>query len=207
MATPPEIAQIIAKADRAFQPIIDHAGPPPVRRAVPVHLRFSRVIESITSQLLAVAAAHTIHQRVIDRCDGHVTPEAIAGLGVENLRQVGLNRGKATAMVSLAEAVMNGSIVFSNHGRLPDDRIVQELTATKGIGPWTVQMYLMHTLARADVWPVGDYGVRAGWSHLHELRDTIAPKDLQVSGDQFLGVRSAVAWYCWQALHLARTNR
>jgi DNA-3-methyladenine glycosylase II len=67
-------------------------------------------------------------------------------------------------------------------------------------------MYLMHTLARTDVWPVGDYGVRNGWSIVHGLDETISERDLAPLGERFVGVRSEVAWYCWEAVHLARAK-
>jgi DNA-3-methyladenine glycosylase II len=67
-------------------------------------------------------------------------------------------------------------------------------------------MYLMHTMGRRDVWPVGDYGVRNGWSIIHQLDETISERDLAVVGERFAGVRSEVAWYCWQAVHFARAR-
>ena len=68
-------------------------------------------------------------------------------------------------------------------------------------------MYLMFTLARTDVWPIGDYGVRVGWSIVHDLEETISEKELKQAGEKFLGVRSAVAWYCWQAVHFSRNEK
>jgi 3-methyladenine DNA glycosylase/8-oxoguanine DNA glycosylase len=73
------------------------------------------------------------------------------------------------------------------------------------VGPWTTHMYLMFTLARPDVWPVGDYGVRMGWSLIHGLDETISPRDLANAGDHLAGHRSVVSWYCWQAVHIARS--
>jgi 3-methyladenine DNA glycosylase/8-oxoguanine DNA glycosylase len=89
---------------------------------------------------------------------------------------------------------------------MDDHEILSEVTAVRGIGPWTAHMYLMHTMARRDVWPAGDYGVRSGWSIVHDLDEIISERDLALEGDRFTGVRSAVAWYCWQAVHFARAN-
>jgi DNA-3-methyladenine glycosylase II len=68
-------------------------------------------------------------------------------------------------------------------------------------------MYLMFTLARPDVWPVGDFGVRNGWSMLHGLDEMVTEVQLRELGDVFAGARSSVAWYCWEAVHLSRQAR
>jgi DNA-3-methyladenine glycosylase II len=166
--------------------------------------RFSFLARSITYQLLATKAANTIHQRVIDVCGGTVNADSITKAGHANLRGVGLSNAKAAAMLDLAERARDGRIHLAQHGRMSDHDVLTDVVAVRGIGPWTAQMYLMHTLARHDVWPAGDLGVRNGWSLLHQLDEMVTEKDLQRHGDVFEGVRSDVAWYCWQAVHLSR---
>jgi DNA-3-methyladenine glycosylase II len=90
---------------------------------------------------------------------------------------------------------------------MSDDEVIAEVTKVHGVGPWTTQMYLMHTLGRRDVWPVGDFGVRYGWSLLHDLDEMITEKELRGRGDSFAGMRSDVAWYCWRAVHFERSSR
>jgi DNA-3-methyladenine glycosylase II len=90
---------------------------------------------------------------------------------------------------------------------MSDLEILREVTTVRGIGPWTGQMYLMNTLARTDVWPVGDFGVRSGWSLLHGDEEIITENELRVAGEKFKGVRTAVAWYCWEAVHFQRRAR
>jgi DNA-3-methyladenine glycosylase II len=80
------------------------------------------------------------------------------------LRGVGLSNAKAAAMLDLAERARDGRIHLAQHGRMTDLEVITDVVAVRGIGTWTVQMYLMHTLARHDVWPAGDLGVRNGWS-------------------------------------------
>ena len=87
---------------------------------------------------------------------------------------------------------------------MSNDDITREITAVRGIGPWTAHMYLMFTLARPDIWPSGDYGVRYGWSIVHNEDDIISEKALKEAGGSLVGVQSATAWYCWQALHVFR---
>jgi DNA-3-methyladenine glycosylase II len=82
---------------------------------------------------------------------------------------------------------------------MSDGEIIQELVPLFGIGRWTVEMFLIFHLGRLDVWPVDDLAVRRGWDNLHENSEPIKPKVLQELGDQFIGMRSVVAWYCWRA--------
>jgi DNA-3-methyladenine glycosylase II len=204
--TTSERAALIVKRDRAFQKLVAEVGPPPARRSAPVVDRFSYLARSITYQLLATKAAETIHQRVVDACGGEVSPSSILLTGHANLRGVGLSNAKAAAMLDLAERASDGRIRLAQHGRMLDDDVLADVVAVRGIGPWTAHMYLMHTLARHDVWPSGDLGVRHGWSLVHGLDEMISAKDLQTKGHTFSGVRSDTAWYCWEAVHLSRAK-
>ena len=199
-----ETAAYIIKRDRKFEPIIRFAGLPPGRRNGPVDERFGSLIRSITFQLLTTKAAGTIHGRVHELCGDTVNVEAILNVGVDQLRGAGLSRTKAQAMVDLAQRVRDQEVRLAHHGRMSDADILREVTTVRGIGPWTGQMYLMNTLARADVWPVGDFGVRSGWSLLHQSDEIISEQELRGAGEKFVGVRSAVAWYCWEAVHFQR---
>jgi DNA-3-methyladenine glycosylase II len=202
-----DTAAEIVRRDRAFRDVVATAGLPPGRRPSPTTERFPSLIRSITFQLLATSAANTIHARVIDVCGGDVSIESVLRAGPEKLRAAGLSRTKAAAMLDLAAHSRDERVNFARHGRMSDAAIIAEVTAVHGIGPWTTQMYLMHTLGRRDVWPAGDFGVRHGWSLLHGLDEMISEKALRQSGEALVGVRSDVAWYCWQAVHIERTNR
>lgn len=202
-----DIAADIARRDPAFSSLVAEVGPPPARRAAPVDERFAALIRSITFQLLATSAADTIHRRVVDACGGVVDAATVLRAGVEPLRGAGLSRTKAAAMLDLATRVSAGEIRLELHGRRSDADVINDVTRVHGVGPWTAQMYLMFTLGRRDVWPIGDFGVRHGWSLLHDLPEMISEKALLAEGSLFEGVRSDVAWYCWQAVHLERGSR
>ena len=207
-ATPPrDIAELIGRRDRAFRSLIEEIGPPPVRRGAPVAQRFPTLIRSITHQLLATSAAATIHGRVHALCNEDISVESVLAVGADVLRSAGLNRTKALAMVDLAERVRDGRVQLARHGRMGDADVVRDITVVRGIGPWTAHMYLMHTLARPNVWPVGDYGVRNGWSVVHGMGETISEVALRELGDRFAGHRSSVAWYCWRAVDLQRAAK
>ena len=202
-----DIAADIAARDRAFGDVVNVIGPVPARRPAPVDERFSSLIRSITHQLLATSAAQTIHTRVVAACGDTVSIESVLRAGPETLRGAGLSRTKAAAMLDLAAHSRDGRVNLAAHGRMSDEAIITEVTAVHGVGPWTAQMYLMHTLGRRDVWPIGDFGVRHGWSLLHDLKELITERELRARGERFTGVRSDVAWYCWQAVHLHRVNQ
>ncbi len=206
VASRADVARHIARVDPAFASVVRAAGLPPAWRPAPVDDRFAALVRSITFQLLATRAAATIHERVVTCCEGDVRASTIIEVGDQTLRQAGLSGSKARAIVELAHAVHDGRVRLAHHGRLRDDEVSDELTQVNGIGPWTAQMYLMHTLARPDVWPSGDFGVRHGWSVVHQLDEPIAERDLRPRGDAFVGVRSSVAWYCWRAIDLERAG-
>jgi DNA-3-methyladenine glycosylase II len=110
-------------------------------------------------------------------------------------------------MVDLAHDVRDSRVDLARHGRMSDLDIVQDVASVRGIGPWTAQMYLISTMSRPDVWPIGDYGVRVGWTILHGLDETISEKDLHVAGERFVGARTSVAWYCWEAVRWAKVAK
>ena len=202
-----DIANDIVARDPAFRDVVRSVGRVPARRRAPVADRFSSLISSIASQLLATSAARTIHARVVEACGGVVDIESVLGAGLEGLRDAGLSRAKANAMLDLASHARDGRVNLAAHGRMTDEAIIAEVTVVRGVGPWTTQMYLMHTLGRRDVWPVGDFGVRHGWSLLHHREEMITERELRACGETFVGVRSDVAWFCWQAVHLHRSSQ
>ncbi|MHB8826941.1 MAG: DNA-3-methyladenine glycosylase family protein [Acidimicrobiales bacterium] len=195
-----EIAEYIVARDPAFAPVVATIGPPPARARVRVDDRFSQLARSITHQLLATKAAMTIHGRVLELVGGDVTPASVLALSVADLRAAGLSNTKAEAMIQLADYVNSGRVRIARHGYMDDADVVADVTQVRGIGPWTAHMYLMFTLARHDVWPTGDFGVRHGWSVIHELDENVSEAELTRLGEPFVGVRSAVADYCWAAV-------
>ena len=170
------------RRDRAFRKIVAAVGAPPRRRsATPLTQRFSTLARAITYQLLATKAANTIHQRVIDACAVTSRPCQIIKAGHAKLRDVGLSNRRRPPPCSISpHALLDGRTHLARHGRMSDHDVLADVVAVRGIGPWTAQMYLMHTLARHDVWPAGDLGVRNGWTILHGLDELITEKDLRL---------------------------
>lgn len=161
---------------------------------------FESLVESVISQQLAVKAADTIFLRVKKAAGGRIIPSRIAALSESEMRAAGVSGAKFKSIQGLASAALNKDIKFNSlHEIESDEEIFQQLTGLWGIGPWTVDMFMMFQLGRLDIWPTGDLGVRRGWEKIYALPDEIAPKDLQVKGEKFRPYRSVVAWYCWRA--------
>ena len=179
--------------------LIERHGSPPPRRTVPAGMRFAELVRSIIFQQLAGRAASTIHDRFVAGLGGEVTPRAIESASPEMLRSCGLSGAKAASVKDLANKVAAGDVSLERAGRLDDESLIDHLIAVRGIGRWTAQMFLLGTLGREDVWPTGDYGVRAGYASAWGLQEIPSPKELAVLGEPFQPHRSIVAWYCWRA--------
>lgn len=186
------------RGDPAFGPLIERVGPVRLRprRGTP----FASLTASIVYQQLAGKAALTIHGRVVDALDGEVTPERVLAAPEDALRGAGLSRAKLAAIRDLALKSRSGEVPLDDLDSLDDEAVVERLTRVRGIGPWTAQMHLLFDLRRPDVWPVGDLGVRSGLGKVLGMSDPPTPGDTDLIGVGYRPWRSAVAWYCWQAV-------
>ena len=189
----------LAAADPVLARLIERHGPPPPHRRVPVDQRFDHLARGIVYQQLAGRAAASIHGRMVGALGGTVTAERVLATPEVELRACGLSGAKTASLLDLADKVASGEVALERLGRLPDEDVVAHLTVVRGIGPWTAQMFLMTALSRLDVWPTGDYGVRAGYARAWGMDALPDPKDLHGLGEPFRPYRSLVAWYCWRA--------
>jgi 3-methyladenine DNA glycosylase/8-oxoguanine DNA glycosylase len=189
----------LTAVDRVLAGLVERHGPPPARRRVPVDRRFGDLARNIVYQQLAGRAAASIHGRFVDVLDGDVCAARVLATPEPVLRSCGLSGSKAASILDLADKVAAGEVVLDRIGRLSDGDVVAHLTVVRGVGPWTAQMFLMSTLSRLDVWPVGDYGVRAGFARAWGLPEIPGPAELEARGRPFRPYRSLVAWYCWRA--------
>jgi len=163
---------------------------------------FESLVESVISQQLAVKAADTIYLRVKKLAGGKVTPARIAVIAESDMRAAGVSGAKFRTIQGIASAALSKEIrINSLHLIESDEEIFSQLTSLWGVGPWTVDMFMMFQLSRLDIWPTGDLGVRRGWEKIYRLSDEITPKELEVKGKKFRPYRSIVAWYCWRALN------
>jgi DNA-3-methyladenine glycosylase II len=191
----------VVRVDPAFGPIVEAAGPyaprPPSADA------FNALARAIVYQQLHGRAAETIHGRFLALYGGHATVDAVLRTPLEDLRAVGLSGAKAASLVDLATKTSDGTVPLDQLAALPDDQLVRRLTAVRGVGRWTAEMFLLFQLRRLDVWPVDDFAVRKGYGVIHHLAEPPKPKALDALGEIYRPYRSVAAWYCWRATDTA----
>jgi 3-methyladenine DNA glycosylase/8-oxoguanine DNA glycosylase len=197
-------ADLVAR-DPVMASLFERTGPPVIRRRGRDH--FAALARSIAYQQLAGKAAAAIHGRFEALFDGSPTPEAVLATPEETLRATGLSRAKTASILDLADKVASGEVPLERIARLSDDEVVERLTVVRGIGPWTAEMFLIFQLGRLDIWPVDDFGVRAGYAVAYGLPEPPPPKELVGLGEPFRPYRSIAAWYCWRAIELSREAR
>ena len=173
-------------------------GPPTVGPGPAPGDRFQALASSIAYQQLAGRAAATIWGRVVDTVGAPFTPEAVLAAGPERLRAAGLSGAKTVALLDLATKVHDRTVRLERIARLHDQEVIDHLTVVRGIGPWTAQMFLLFDLRRLDVWPTGDYGVRAGLGRALGLSEPPTEKEMAALGEPYAPYRSVVAWWCWR---------
>jgi len=196
-----KIVADLARRDARFAKVIDaHPLCTIGRNPEPVS-HFEALVESVISQQLAVKAADTIYGRVKALAHGRVVPARIAAISEKDMRAAGVSGAKFKTIQGLADAALSKKIKINQlHKVDSDEEIFQQLTGLWGIGPWTVDMFMMFQLGRLDIWPTGDLGVRRGYEKIYRLSEEITPAALEKKGEKFRPYRSVVAWYCWRAL-------
>ena len=193
------IGRKITKIDPVFGPAIKNYAKCTFGVDKPRETHYQSLLRAVIAQQVSGAAARTIGGRLKESCGGSITASRVGALTLSELQSVGLTGAKVRTIDELTQATLAGDVNFKRFPYLADHEIMEELVPLFGIGRWTVEMFLIFQLGRLDVWPVGDLAVRRGWDLLHKNLDPIKPKELDRLGEQFAGMRSVVAWYCWRA--------
>ena len=196
-----KIVKDLASRDARLAKVIDaHPLCTVGRNPNPVS-HFESLVESVISQQLAVKAADTIYGRVKDLVKGRMVPNRIIEITESQMREAGVSGAKFKTINGLAHAAVSKEININKLHEIEDDQVIfEKLTGLWGIGPWTVDMFMIGQLGRLDIWPTGDLGVRRGWEKIHSAKEEIEPKVLEKKGEKYRPYRSVVAWYCWRAL-------
>jgi DNA-3-methyladenine glycosylase II len=161
---------------------------------------FESLVRSVIAQQISSVAAATITQRVRKLTSNKITPRVISNRTEKELRSVGLSASKIKTIQGLANAHLNKEINLADLTDATNDEAVKMLSSQWGIGRWTAEMFLMFTLGRLDIWPVGDLAVRRGWQIAHGLKEMPNEKQMEPLGNPFSPYRSIAAWYCWRVL-------
>jgi DNA-3-methyladenine glycosylase II len=164
------------------------------------------LLRSITYQSISGKAAATIFGRVKALGSGGrlPTPEEMLRLQKSALRKAGLSGAKIMAMKDLARKTLDGIVPSHNEAvKISDEELVARLTAVRGIGAWTVEMFLIFRLGRPDVLPTHDLAVKKGWSVTYGKKHMPKPKELLAFGERWRPYRTVASWYMWRAFEKA----
>lgn len=161
---------------------------------------FGSLVRAILAQQLSSKAAATIHERVLALVGGPdgMTPERVLALDVAALRAAGVSGPKTAYIRDLAERVGGGRLDLDALEREPDEVIVEAITAVKGLGRWSAEMFLIFRLNRGDVFPVGDLGIVKGMQTLLGMKRRPAPRTMVRAAEVWRPYRSVAAWYLWR---------
>ena len=199
--SPRQAALVLADRDPVIAWLVAEAGLPSLPKPTEAH--FAALVRAIVYQQLAGAAAQAIHRRLVAALGGEVAPERILAAPPETLRAAGLSGAKLLSLQDFAAKVLDGTVLLNPRqlSRESDTEVVARLTAVRGIGKWSAEMFLLFQLRRLDVWPTGDLAVRKGFGLAWGI-PTPTARQLDALGEPYHPYRSIVAWYCWRAAQL-----
>jgi len=170
---------------------------------------YESLLEAIMHQSIAGTAARVIFGRIValgtgGRCP---TPAELLRVPKAKLRKAGLSRAKVAAVRDLAQKTIDGVVpTLQEAEKMSDQELVDRLISVRGIGPWTVEMFLIFRLGRPDILPIHDYGVQKGYAITYRKRKIPKPKELLKFGERWRPYRTVASWYMWRAVHLAGSS-
>jgi DNA-3-methyladenine glycosylase II len=194
----------LRKADPTMAELIRRFGKPEdvlARRGRRPSDAYGALVRSIVGQQLSTKAARSIYGRLEELFGGHTpTPAELLEADPETVRQVGLSRPKVAYLRDLAQQVEDGDLELDRLAELPDEEVTAQLTAVKGLGQWTADMFLIFHLGRPDVLPVGDLGIRRAAQVAYGLDELPDPAALERIGEPWRPYRSLASLYLWRSL-------
>jgi DNA-3-methyladenine glycosylase II len=163
---------------------------------------YRELVDSIISQQLSVKAGRTIFNRFLELFKGRMpTPKQIIEIDTERLRRVGCSYAKAAYIKDLAQHIEDGRLDLAHIATLPNDQVIKQLVAVKGIGEWSAHMFMIFSLGRTNILPTGDLGIRNAMSRIYRLKSTKPADLLQISLQyHWAPFQSVASWYLWKSL-------
>jgi DNA-3-methyladenine glycosylase II len=204
LAGSPDVLARLAAADPVLAKLIERYGSTDrvlARRGRRPGDAYGALLRSIVGQQLSTRSARSIFERLVGLFgDRTPTPRELLDIDPETLREVGLSRAKVAFLRDLAEHVEDGELDLERIAELPDDEVAAQLTRIQGIGPWTVDMFLIFHLGRPDVLPVGDLGIRQAARIEYGLDDLPDAAELERIAEPWRPHRSLGSLYLWRSL-------
>jgi DNA-3-methyladenine glycosylase II len=174
------------------------------RRARPLGNPFSVLVYSIIGQQISGYAARAIAGRLTERFGGRMpSPAELLTLDPADLKSVGLSQRKVEYVRSLAEHIISGELQVDHLDKLSDDDVRAQITASRGLGRWTADMFLLINLERPDILPIGDLGIRSAVQRLYRLDHLPTPREVETIGEKWRPNRSLASLYLWASTRQA----
>jgi len=188
----------LKKSDPVMGAIIDRVGGYKIEYREPI---FQTLVRSIVYQQLSGKAALTIFTRLKDATKADpITPESILKLRPQRMRKLGVSPQKLVYIRELARMTRKGEVDFARCLEFQDTEVIEHLTRVKGIGVWTVHMFLIFALRRHDVLPTGDLGIRAAMKKAYGLEELPKPEEMERIASAWRPYCSVASWYLWRSL-------
>jgi DNA-3-methyladenine glycosylase II len=192
-----EAIQHLRRSDPILSEIIDRVGEYAIQFRPP---DFETLVKSIVYQQLSGRVASVIFGRLHKAVKGSITPESVLRLRPSRMRSLGLSTQKTAYIRDLARHTRDGVVTFEELGALADQEIIDKLTQVKGIGVWTVHMFLIFALQRPDILPVGDLGIRNAMQRAYGLAELPKPAEMEAIAARWRPWCSVATWYLWRSL-------
>jgi DNA-3-methyladenine glycosylase II len=199
-----EATRHLAAQDEKLAELISATAPFEIRYAG--DSPYEALMKAIAYQSISGKAASTIFARVkaLSGNGRPPAPEQMLKLSKSALRKAGLSAAKILAMKDLARKTLQGVVPSRQEAeKLSDQELIQRLDSVRGIGVWTVEMFLIFNLGRPDVLPIHDLGVKKGWSVTYGKKHMPKPKELLAFGERWRPYRTIASWYMWRAFQRA----
>ena len=165
--------------------------------------KYESLVQAIITQQLSGKASGAITARLKAMYGGALpSPADVLATSDEDLRAAGLSRGKVSYIKGISELVESGGLDLDSLEKMPDDDVVAALTAVKGVGRWTAEMFLIFTLGRLDVLPVGDLGLRKGIKMVYSTRTLPTAAEATRIAERWRPYRTVATWYLWKYQHM-----
>ncbi|GAC1374811.1 MAG: DNA-3-methyladenine glycosylase [Aquirhabdus sp.] len=201
--------QHLSNIDQDWAKLIAEIGPYP-EPTLSDREPYEALIRAVAHQQLHGKAAENILGRFISNYPNTSFPSAeqVFATSIDQLRTCGFSNSKAVAILGIAEHTLTGLVPTRAIAEtLTSEELIQRLTTLRGIGRWTVEMFLMHTLHQPDILPVDDFGVREGWRIIKSLEVQPKPKAFAEIGKAWSPYRSTASWYLWRAVDQSKRKK
>ena len=175
---------------------------PPIENLYPESNYFQSIVRSIVYQQLSGKAAKKIHERFINifKLGKYPNPKDVLNISGEKLKSVGLSYMKVGYIKNLAIYFIENPKVISTLDQKSDQEIINLISSIKGVGVWTVQMFLMFTLNRPDIFPVTDLALQKGYSAYYKKKSLVDPKKMLNHSKEWIPHRTTMSLYLWRYL-------